>query len=187
MSDIETKLLYMLLGGLIIAIINHYAILRRERSNEIQKNLILIANNMREMEHCYNRYYSKCIDLNFDEAKKERKIFFKLYNETYNLSYFYFEEFSKIFISNLKPVINNFEEIEKSYALRFKKDEFNIERNTLDECIYEDQYFINPGKFFKDLYESIKIKLNNPLKEIDFKSYNYEKVRRYNPTNTYED
>ncbi|MFX4238333.1 hypothetical protein ACOL20_08405, partial [Aliarcobacter butzleri] len=119
-----------------------------------------------------------------EEGQKARSSFLKTYNETYNLIYFYFEELTKIYISQMTPVINNLYEIEEAYLRRIKKNELNIERNKINEFLYEDQNFIGEGKFFYQLYELLKIKLKSPLEYIDFKKINYDNILEYNPNNS---
>ncbi|MCG3658320.1 hypothetical protein N5U04_06950 [Aliarcobacter butzleri] len=182
--NIDEKAFFMIIGGIIVSIINHFYIKRRERENEIRKYLFQIANNLRTLQFEYNNSYNLFQKNQTEEGQKARSSFLKTYNETYNLIYFYFEELTKIYISQMTPVINNLYEIEEAYLRRIKKNELNIERNKINEFLYEDQNFIGEGKFFYQLYELLKIKLKSPLEYIDFKKINYDNILEYNPNNS---
>ncbi|MFY4842495.1 hypothetical protein ACOTWI_09190 [Aliarcobacter butzleri] len=182
--NIDEKAFFMIIGGIIVSIINHFYIKRRERENEIRRYLFQIANNLRTLQFEYNNSYNLFQKNQIEEGQKARSSFLKTYNETYNLIYFYFEELTKIYISQMTPVINNLYEIEEAYLRRIKKNELNIERNKINEFLYEDQNFIGEGKFFYQLYELLKIKLKSPLEYIDFKKINYDNILEYNPNNS---
>jgi len=181
---IYEKAFFVLLGAILVSIINHFYIKKRERENEIRKYLFQIANSMRALQLEYNKSYSFFIKNNIEDGQKARSDFLRIYNETYNLIYFYFEEIAEMYTSQMKPVVDNLYKMEEIYKGRFTKDELNIKRNKIDELLYEDQYLMGESKFFYALYESIKIKLKAPLKTIDFKRIDYDDIIKYDPSNT---
>lgn len=174
----------MLVGGILVSIINHFYVKKRERENEIRKYLFQIANNMRTLQFEYTKSYNFFVENNFKEGQKARSNFLKIYNETYNLIYFYFEEIAKMYTSQMTPVVDNLYKMEEVYKRRAKKDELNIKQNKINESLYEDLYFIDEGKFFYKLYELIKIKLKSPIKMIDFNKIDYDDIFKYDPSNT---
>ncbi|PHO10784.1 hypothetical protein CPG37_02770 [Malaciobacter canalis] len=182
--SIYEKAFFMLVGGILVSIINHFYVKKRERESEIRKYLFQIANNMRALQFEYTKSCNFFVKNNFKEGKKARSNFLKIYNETYNLIYFYFEEIAKIYTSQMTPVVDNLYKIEEVYKRRTKKDELNIKRNKINEFLCEDQYFIEEGKFFYELYELIKIKLKSPIKIINFKRIDNDDIFKYDPNNS---
>ncbi|NVJ52451.1 MAG: hypothetical protein HWD90_02060 [Campylobacteraceae bacterium] len=182
--SIYEKAFFMLVGGVLVSIINHFYVKKRERENEIRKYLFQIANNMRTLQFKYTKSYNFFVENNFKEGQKARSDFLKIYNETYNLIYFYFEEIAEMYTSEMTFVVDNLYKMEELYKKRIKKDELNIKRNEINEFLFEDQYLIGENKFFYELYESIKIKLKSPLKIIDFNKIDYDDILKYDPSNT---
>lgn len=178
--NIVEKTLFIIAGGVIVTIINHLYIKRREKQNEISKYVFQIVNNLRNMELDYNKSLDFFQKNEIESGKNSRSSFLRTYNETYNLIYFYFDEIIKVYISQMKPVVDALYQIEDVYKKRMMKDDLNIKRNIFNEYIYEDQYFVDSEKFFARLYELSKLKLKSPLDTINLMKIDYDSILKYN-------
>ncbi len=178
--NIDEKAFFIVIGGVIVTILNHFYIKRREKQNEIRKNVFQIINNLRNMELDYKESYYFFQKNEIENGKNSRSSFLRKYNETYNLIYFCFDEIIKVYISQMTPVVDTLYQIEDVYKQRMMKDNLHIKRNNFNECIYEEQYFIDIEKFFARLYELSKLKLELPLETIDLNKIDYDNILKYN-------
>ncbi len=168
--------LFLIAFGAILATLYD---LKKNRLIDIDKKLFEISNNLIELKHLFHECDHFCDRGEYDQYYEHRKLFFKLYDKTYHLLYFYYYELDKPFISTLTYVIKQLKNMEKIYRTRQKKDDYNIKRDTLKEWMYENQYLDDIDKHFKQLHELIKYKKDHPFKKINFASLRTSDICEY--------